>query len=193
MFVTLTRPVREPHALSVSEASRQLDVPRKQVQRLASDGWLHLDSESVGRLAERRIVSADEPLAVLRLGPPRVDPVDQRPIGAAPGYTDDELVEAARKWWTGPVRGVVDAGHLVLTVAGGWVIGLLAVDGIEAREGSGPGIRSALDARLVARVTDLPAGSIRMLEDHELIAALGHRIAVPHGERQPIVIIQPES
>jgi hypothetical protein len=170
-----------------TEMARVLDLNRRQASRLVDDGWTPPTVRSVAALAARGRIVADEPIAVLRLGGPDWD--SARRIGISPAYADNEIVDAARMWWTGPVQTVVDAGHLLVT-ANTFAVALLLIEGIEETETVGTVARSRFKAVLAARVDDLVTNEVRVLQSHPLVKALGHR--VPSRKGAPLVIFWPD-
>lgn len=190
MHITITPSVSsDSGALAVTEIARTLGLGRPQATRLIEDGWTPPNLTAIAALALRGTIGADEPLAAVRLGKPGWD--DGRRIGLAADYSDSELVEAARQWWTGPSDRVVAGGHLLVVVAG-FIVALLGIDGIEATCTVDGLTRKSFGAHLIARVDDLPSATIRSLQEaHPLVRALGYRVPPLRGA--PLVIIPPES
>lgn len=96
-----------------------------------------------------RIAHTEEPIAVIRLGEPRVESATSRPIGYCASMTGQEVHEAARKWWTRDPRTLpVDAIHVTYA---GFCVAALAFHGLDEVSGA----RFAYDTDLLANVVTL--------------------------------------
>lgn len=182
--------------LTRGEARRVLGLTRHPMDRLLDGGWLTTRVDHVAALAARGWISSTRPLVILRVGAARMD--GDRPIGLDPRFSDDELLQACRQWWTCDPHAVVDAGHLLVTVST-FVVALLAITGIEAESivitsGGATVKRWSFEADVVARVDDLVYGDTSVLgqprnPQSDLIQALGNRVPAPQGA--PLIIIAP--
>lgn len=188
MKLEYTPPPGREAGLTQAESARLLGLNRRHIDRLVSSGWMTTRVGDVASLAERAYVTADSDLPVLRLGAPDRDG-DGRLIGAAPYYTDEELLESARMWWTGPAERTLESGFLLITTST-FIIGILGIDDIEERFFQSPTtVRTAFTARLLARVDDLVENKIRVFEGHPLVETLGQRIRSQQGA--PLIVMSP--
>lgn len=188
MKITYTTPPSQEATLTRTESARLLALNRRNIDSLLQNHWMTLRLSDVAPLAARKYVSANVPLAVLRLGAPDYDH-DGRRIGVAPSYSDEEFTESARKWWTGPVDQALDTGCMLVTTSS-FIVGLLALESIEATIQPSPSVkRSSFNVRLLARVNNLVRNDVRVFETHPLVETLGHRIVPQRGS--PLIVIAP--
>ena len=172
--------------LTAAQAAPLLGVGRRPLERLRHSGYLpDISLASIEELAKRPELRG---LPVLRMGDPDMD--GDRRIGHERADSDEVTREAALGWWGGQVDEVVDAGFLAIAV-GGFVVGLLAIHGIQDSRIDPNGYRRVrFDGALVARVEDLIRGTHQLLEPSfgELAnAILGNRVPNPPGG--PIVLV----
>ncbi|MER6853749.1 hypothetical protein AB0A81_39655 [Streptomyces flaveolus] len=87
--------------------------------------------------------------------------------------TDAQLLEAARQWWRCDAGTVTSAGVLAVAVAG-WVVGVLAVHGVQESRSWKPGeVRHSFAADLIGRVGVLDEpGSYRVMTSRPALAEL---------------------
>lgn len=181
--IELTRP--EPAAASVlsrGEAASLLGVSVNTVAKLLESGFLPgLEASRVTALSRAPQVSVSAGvLPVLRTGAPTTpsrEGDDRELIGAGVGMTDVQFLEAARQWWRCDPAAVTSAGVLAIAVAG-WVVGVLAVKGVQESRAWKPGeVRHSFVAELAGRVGTLDdRGSYRVMSSAPELAEVAARL-----------------
>ncbi len=198
MRVELLPPTTTFPKLSKVRAAELLGLGKQPLVNLQAMGLLpDLRVDRVTALAARPWVTADAGLAVVRPGRPGADD-DGRLTGLHTSYSDDQVVEATRKWFVAPVEAVLGGQHLLVS-ASTFLVALLYVTGLEATrdvltERGTTVRRNAFEARLLARVDDLVAGVVRQVAEvpnalASLVAALGQRVPSPAGA--PLLVLPP--
>ena len=198
MKITLTDAAQSLPRLTRVQTMETLRVTRHPLDRLIASGFLpDTRVDRVAALATRSSVASDEPLVVVRTGLPGWD--GGRKIGLATGFTDVELLESTRQWWTCDLSEVLDAGHILVSVAG-WCVAVLELTGPDGAprdvitDNGATVRRHAFAATLLARVDNLVTGEVRLLgipgrRVEPVMAALGNRLPTPQGA--PLIIVKP--
>lgn len=119
-------------------------------------------------------------LPALRTGAPGLpsrEADDREVIGAGASMSDVQFLEAARQWWRCDAGTVTSAGVLAVAVAG-WVVGVLAVRGVqETRAWKVGEVRHSFAADLVGRVgTPDESGSYRVMTSRPALAEPAARL-----------------
>lgn len=186
--------------LSKARAAELLGLGKQPLLNLQAMQVLDdLRVDRVTALAAREWAVCDSPLAVVRPGRPDVD-ADGRLTGYHVDYEDESVLGASRKWFVAPVEQVLAGGHLLVSVST-FVVALLQVTGlqdtVDVLTDRGTTVRrNAFAGRLLARVDDLVAGTLRHVEDvpgalEPLLPLLGHRLVSPPGA--PLLVLPPYS
>lgn len=181
--IELARPeAAQASVLSRGEAASLLGVSVNTVAKLLDSGFLPgLEASSVMALSQApQVRVTDGVLPVLRTGAPAAptrEGDDRELIGAGASMTDVQFLEGARQWWRCDAGTVTSAGVLVIAVAG-WVVGVLAVHGVQETRAWKPGeVRHSFAADLVGRVGRLDdAGSFRVMTPVPALAELVARL-----------------
>lgn len=157
--------------LSVKMAAQALNVSTRSVRMLLEAGILpNLNPDLIVNLSKNTVFAKSQGLQpVLRTGAAGFDEKDNRPIGYSADMSDDDVLEANRKWWRADPEKLIAARYLPISV-GGFNVALLGIRGLEesirvdVRDKNGkPGkeVRHSFDAYLVGRY-DMSAGVVSM-------------------------------
>ncbi|MGX1301398.1 hypothetical protein RKD35_002886 [Streptomyces albogriseolus] len=159
--IELARPEAAPASvLSRSEAASLLGVSVNTVAKLLDSGFLPgLEAVQVTALSRAPQVQVTEGvLPVLRTGAPAAPSREgdtRETIGAGAGMADVPFLEGARQWWRCDADTIVSARVLPVAVAG-WVVGVLAVHGVqETRRFARGEVRHSFAAEIAGRVGTL--------------------------------------
>ncbi|MBV2353818.1 hypothetical protein KUM39_05500 [Streptomyces sp. J2-1] len=189
--------------LTRSQAATALGLSPNTVTKLLASRFLTgLEADRVGVLARAPHVGVTHGvLPVLRTaaaGPPADADDDRAYIGDSAHLSDDEFLQASRRWWRCEPETIVAAGVLPVAVAG-WVTGVLAVHGVDDTRRLGPQeVRHSFAATVAGRVGTLddPATARVLTTDPHLAdltgQLLGARVqsAVSGG---PIAYLKPRT
>lgn len=174
--------------LNVKTAAATLDVPTRSVRMLLESGVLpDLNSKRIIELSgETVFVKSGGLQPVLRTGIADVDHADNRPIGYGESMSDDDVLEANRKWWRADPEKLIAARYLPISI-GGLNVALLGIRGLEESvrvdvldKNGKPGkeVRHSFDAYLVARYHGPSGKTVMMTSDPDdtkaAITLLGH-------------------
>lgn len=188
----LTEPRHNP-VMNRTETARALGMSPYLAHRLIRSGWLRPALSDVAALAERQIITSDGPVALLRMGIPETitetetdGNTTSRKIGIGPDYDDEQILEAARRWWRCSAEEVLTSGVVLLSVSG-FVVAVAEFTALEDSITQGRIVRHSFQARLLGRVIDLASGLSRHPVEHPANDVLGHRL--PHNRQgSPMVV-----
>jgi len=174
-------PTQTEPQVPVKAAARAWHVSNVLVYNMLSSGLIDdLGMRTVGTVAQRDIITSatsltGRPVAVLRLGEKTVEtnPAETRKYyGYAANMTDQQVLDAAARWWQErSARPVLDSGVL-LVVRASFIVAALDVFGIADRQDD----RVSFEARMVVRSTDAVENTHRVLDDSSSNIGLAERV-----------------
>lgn len=160
-LVTVPGQFSDDIEISVKMAAQALDVSPRSIRMLLEAGVLpSLKSSHILSLSKKPAFIKSKGLQpILRTGVAGFDTDENRPIGYGAEMSDDDVLEASRRWWRADPEKLIAARYLPVSL-GGLNVALLGIRGLEEsirvdvldkNEKPGKEVRHSFDAYLVAR------------------------------------------